>query len=144
MIVYVKVFKTLAPSQKEGIPVGMNDYTNMAMMSSFEIIRSICGDKWKFLIISYLFNGPRRFGELMYHLDSISPKVLSENLRDLETLGIMERINYQKTPPHVEYNLTNIGQSLQPIFHDLIIWGLNYAQEQKYAAKDAHDSTPGD
>ena len=110
----------------------------MAMMSSFEVVRSICGDKWKFLMICYLFNGPRRFGELMYHLDSISQKVLSENLRELETLGIIERINYEETPPHVEYHLTSTGQSLQPIFHDLIIWGLNYAQKQKYAAEDAH------
>lgn len=112
-----------------------SDYANMAMMSCFEVIRSICGDKWKFLMICYLFNGPRRFGELMYHLDTISQKVLSENLRELETLGIIERINYQEIPPHVEYSLTVTGQSLQPIFHDLIVWGLNYAQEQKYAAK---------
>lgn len=120
--------------------MGKNNYSNMAMMSSFEVIRSICGDKWKFLVICYLFNGPRRFGELMYHLDSISQKVLSENLRELETLGIIERINYQETPPHVEYSLTSTGQSLQPIFHNLIIWGLNYAQKQKYDAKDAHNS----
>ena len=105
-----------------------NDYSNMAMMSSFEVVRSICGDKWKFLIICYLFNGPRRFGELLYHLDSISQKVLSENLRQLEAFGITERINFEETPPHVEYKLTGTGQSLQPIFHDLIVWGLNYAQ----------------
>ena len=99
MIVYVKVFKTLAPSQKEGIPVGKNDYTNMAMMSSFEIIRSICGDKWKFLIISYLFNGPRRFGELMYHLDSISPKVLSDQLPENTAPFRIQPDEYWSEPP---------------------------------------------
>ena len=49
----------------------VNDLT-----STFEIVRRLCGDKWKFLIICYLFNGPKRYGELQYHLDSIKPKVL--------------------------------------------------------------------
>ena len=51
----------------------VNDLT-----STFEIVRRLCGDKWKFLIICYLFNGPKRYGELQYHLDSIKPKVLTE------------------------------------------------------------------
>lgn len=57
----------------------VNDLT-----STFEIVRRLCGDKWKFLIICYLFNGPKRYGELQYHLDSIKPKVLTENLKELE------------------------------------------------------------
>ena len=61
----------------------VNDLT-----STFEIVRRLCGDKWKFLIICYLFNGPKRYGELQYHLDSIKPKVLTENLKELEDLGI--------------------------------------------------------
>ena len=60
----------------------VNDLT-----STFEIVRRLCGDKWKFLIICYLFNGPKRYGELQYHLDSIKPKVLTENLKELEDLG---------------------------------------------------------
>lgn len=52
----------------------VNDLT-----STFEIVRRLCGDKWKFLIICYLFNGAKRYGELQYHLDSIKPKVLTEN-----------------------------------------------------------------
>ena len=64
----------------------VNDLT-----STFEIVRRLCGDKWKFLIICYLFNGPKRYGELQYHLDSIKPKVLTENLKELEDLGIIQR-----------------------------------------------------
>lgn len=108
---------------------------DMTTTTSFEIIRRICGDKWKFLTICHLFNGPRRFGELLYHLDAITQKVLSENLRELESLGLIERICYQEIPKHVEYRLTEAGKSLQPIFHDLIVWGLNYAQEQNAKAK---------
>ena len=76
------------------------------MISSFEIIRRISGDKWKFLIITYLFNGKRRFSELLYYIDSISKKVLAENLRELEHLGILYRITYDDPTPKVEYSLT--------------------------------------
>ena len=89
----------------------VNDLT-----STFEIVRRLCGDKWKFLIICYLFNGPKRYGELQYHLDSIKPKVLTENLKELEDL---------------EYCLTHLGETLQPIFQELIMWGLNYSQERR-------------
>ena len=65
----------------------VNDLT-----STFEIVRRLCGDKWKFLIICYLFNGAKRYGELQYHLDSIKPKVLTENLKELEDLGIIQSL----------------------------------------------------
>ena len=80
----------------------VNDLT-----SSFEIVRRLCGDKWKFLIICYLFNGAKRYGELQYHLDSIKPKVLTENLKELEDLGILQRTSYEGNILHVEYCLTH-------------------------------------
>ena len=104
----------------------VNDLT-----SSFEIIRRICGDKWKFLTICYLFNGPKRFGELQYHVDSITQKVLTENLRELEQLNIVRRTAYQESSPRVQYSLTQQGESLQPIFQSLISWGLNYSREYR-------------
>ena len=90
----------------------VNDLT-----STFEIVRRLCGDKWKFLIICYLFNGPKRYGELQYHLDSIKPKVLTENLKELEDLGIIQRTSYEGNTLHVEYCLThsrinNVGLKL--------------------------------
>lgn len=97
------------------------------MISSFEIIRRISGDKWKFLIITYLFNGSKRFGELLYHIDSITKKVLTENLRELENYGIIQRREYPGVTPRVEYSLTEIGNSLQPVFESLIIWSLSYS-----------------
>ena len=104
----------------------VNDLT-----STFEIVRRLCGDKWKFLIICYLFNGPKRYGELQYHLDSIKPKVLTENLKELEDLGIIQRTSYEGNTLHVEYCLTHLGETLQPIFQELIMWGLNYSQERR-------------
>ena len=111
------------------------------LTSSFEIIRRICGDKWKFLTICYLFNGPKRFGELQYHVDSITQKVLTENLRELEHLGIVCRTTYQETPPRVVYSLTQRGETLQPIFQSLIVWGLNYSRE--YRQRLENKGTPG-
>lgn len=108
------------------MPGNVNELT-----SSFEIIRRISGDKWKFLIICYLFNGPRRFGELQYHVDSITQKVLTENLRELGSLGIIQRATYPEVPPRVEYSLTRLGETLQPIFQSLIIWSLSYSSEYR-------------
>lgn len=113
------------------------------MISSFEIIRRISGDKWKFLIITYLFNGKRRFSELLYYIDSISKKVLAENLRELEHLGILYRVTYDDPTPKVEYSLTSIGYSLQPVFQSLILWSLNYAtayKEQLRILQEQEDS----
>ena len=104
----------------------MNEWT-----TSFEVVRRLAGDKWKFLIICYLFNGPKRFGELQYHVDSITQKVLTENLRELEHIGIVQRTTYQELPPRVEYSLTRIGETLQPIFQSLISWSLSYSHEYR-------------
>jgi DNA-binding HxlR family transcriptional regulator len=101
------------------------------LTSSFEVIRRISGDKWKFLIICYLFNGHKRFGELQYHIDSITKKVLTENLRELEDMAIIKRKVYPVNTYHVEYSLTKIGYTLQPIFQSLIIWSLSYSNEYR-------------
>ena len=104
---------------------------NEDMISSFEIIRRISGDKWKFLIITYLFNGSKRYGELQYNIDSITKKVLTENLRELENYGIVCRTEYPGIVPKVEYSLTDIGSSLQPVFESLVIWSLSYSNLYK-------------
>lgn len=108
------------------MPNTVNDFT-----SSFEIIRRLSGDKWKFLIICYLFNGQKRFSELKYQIDSITKKVLTENLRELEEIGIITREIFHGKVPHVEYSLTEIGHSLQPVFQSLIIWGLSYSRKYR-------------
>ncbi|HHT25185.1 MAG TPA: helix-turn-helix transcriptional regulator [Clostridiaceae bacterium] len=110
------------------------------MISSFDIIRRISGDKWKFLIITHLFNGKRRFGELLYEIDNISNKVLSENLRELEKLGIVYRISYDEAVPRVEYSLTKIGCSLLPVFKSLIVWSLNYSDAYKKQMEILNDT----
>lgn len=101
------------------------------MISSFEIIRRISGDKWKFLIITHLFNGSKRFGELQYQIDSITKKVLAENLHELEDYGIVCRKEYPGIMPKVEYSLSEIGESLRTVFESLVIWSLKYSNLYK-------------
>ena len=99
--------------------------------TSFEIIQRITGDKWKILIICHLFNRPYRFGELLYQVDNITKKVLTENLRELENLGIIERNSYSGNIAKVVYTISEIGRELQPILNELMVWGVHYADHHR-------------
>ncbi|MDP2932390.1 MAG: helix-turn-helix domain-containing protein [Chloroflexota bacterium] len=83
----------------------------------------VIGGKWTILILRDLFSGTRRFGELQRSLHGISPKTLSERLRQLEAQGIIRRMIYPEIPPRVEYSLTEKGESLQAILDVMRTWG---------------------
>ncbi len=83
----------------------------------------VIGGKWTILILRDLLNGTKRFGELQRSLHGISPKTLSERLRQLEAQGIIRRVIYPEIPPRVEYSLTEKGESLQAILDDMRTWG---------------------
>lgn len=91
-----------------------------------ETTLTLIGDKWKILIIRDLSDGTKRFGELKKSVGAISQKVLTSNLRQLEENGIIHRKVYAQVPPKVEYSLTDLGQSLQPVLSALAIWGKAY------------------
>lgn len=105
-------------------------YNSEQYQTSLEISRKICGDKWKFLIICNLFNGPKRFGELLYYVDSVTKKVLTENLRELERYGLVIRESFPGSVVTVEYRLTDIALELKPIFQCLIKWSLDYSEKE--------------
>ncbi len=74
------------------------------------------GDKWSMLIVIALSSGVHRFSELRDRIGEVTPKVLTQSLRALERDGIVERTVYAVVPPKVEYQLTDLGQSLlEPI-----------------------------
>ncbi len=89
---------------------------------------NVMGGKWKLLILSYLINGPRRYGELKRLIPEISEKMLIQELRELETDLIVERKVYYQVPPKVEYLLTKYGQDIEPIILSLLDWGKAYLQ----------------
>jgi DNA-binding HxlR family transcriptional regulator len=93
-----------------------------ACPGSIEPILKILEGKWTLLLLRDLFNGIKRFGELRRSLHPISPKTLTDRLRLLEEQGIVTRTLYPGVPLHVEYELTERGQRLQPIFAAMWAW----------------------
>lgn len=87
---------------------------------------NLIGNKWKLLIIRDLTNGKKRFGELRKSLTGISQRVLTENLRNLEADGLIDRKVFAEVPPRVEYSLNQTGQSLKPIISCMADWGTKY------------------
>lgn len=93
-----------------------------------ELTLQLIGNKWKVLIIRDLLTGTKRFNELMRSVTGITQKVLTSNLRSMENDGLLIRTVYPEVPPKVEYSLTSMGESLQPILDSMVSWGNNYKQ----------------
>lgn len=86
----------------------------------------LIGNKWKLLILQQLLPGAKRFGELRKGIPDISQKVLTQNLRAMEEDGIVTREVFAEVPPRVEYQLSELGNTLRPIISVMEVWGLNY------------------
>lgn len=89
------------------------------MVSALNVI----GGKWKPMILHMLSERTMRFGELKKHIPPVSQKVLTQQLRELESDGIVDRRVYAEVPPKVEYALTESGRALVPILDALYRWG---------------------
>lgn len=83
----------------------------------------LIGGRWKTIILFYLSSGKKRFGEVSVRIPTISRKVLTQQLRELEKDGLIHRRQYKEIPPRVEYSLTELGKSLSPVFREMSIWG---------------------
>ena len=89
---------------------------------------SLIGSKWKLLIIRNLLERPWRFNELKKNLEGISQKVLTDSLRSMEEDGLITRTVYPEVPPHVEYALSDLGETMRPILDDMKKWGTWYKE----------------
>ena len=94
-----------------------------------ETTLTLISDKWKVLIIRDLLPGTKRFGELKKSIGSVSQKVLTSQLRQMEESGLLTRTVYPEVPLRVEYTLTELGQSLRPVLDALWNWGNNYKEK---------------
>lgn len=97
----------------------MHDNSHCAVAKTLKVI----GSKWTMLLLHHLFEGKKRFGELQRAMPGISPKTLSQRLQELEQEGIITKKVYAEVPLHVEYDLTDKGQSLSGVFKSLEKWG---------------------
>jgi DNA-binding HxlR family transcriptional regulator len=86
---------------------------------------AVVGGKWKPLVLFHLASGPRRF------VSGISEKVLIQQLRELESDGILNRTDYREVPPRVEYSITEFGRTLATALMPLCIWGEQHEKRVK-------------
>lgn len=94
---------------------------------TFEITIDLIGGKWKPIIIWHLgTKGTHRFNELKRLMPSITQKMLTQQLRELESDNLVTRKVYAQVPPKVEYSLTDLGKTLMPILSMMCKWGDKY------------------
>lgn len=86
----------------------------------------IIGNKWKILIIRNLLSAPQRFSEIKKTIPGISQKVLTDNLRALESDGLLVREVFAEVPPRVVYSLSELGKTLKPVLDAMGDWGAGY------------------
>ncbi len=87
------------------------------------------GGQQKTLIWFHLLDGPKRFGELQRLIPRASRQMLTQQLRDLESVGALDRTVYPQQPPKVEYALTELGQESEPMMRQFVAWGEWYCQQ---------------
>ncbi len=92
---------------------------------------ALIGNKWKPLILRNLMNGTQRYKYLQFGIDGISPKVLTENLRQMEDDGLVKREVFAEVPLRVEYSLTELGERMRPIINALTDFGNEYKKSIK-------------
>lgn len=105
-----------------------------------EYTLDVIGGKWKGVILYHLVNGTKRFNEFRRICPTITQRMLTLQLRELEADGIVHREVYQQVPPKVEYSLTDFGQTLVPIIMAMKEWGDTYKSKPVVARKKPHHS----
>ena len=88
-----------------------------------EFTLAMIGGRWKIPLIFHLLAGAKRFSELFRALPGVTQKMLTQQLREMERNGLVERKVYAQVPPKVEYSLTPLGRSLKPVVDAMCRWG---------------------
>lgn len=94
-----------------------------------EVAIAVLGGSWKMTIVKHLTGATLRFGELARAVGDVSARMLTRQLRELETDGIVHREVYAEVPPRVEYSLTELGATLAPLVAMLDDWGARYQSQ---------------
>lgn len=127
---------------KLGIPHG--EVEAFACPVTFTV--DVIGGKWKSLILFHLISGTRRFNELRRLMPEITQRMLTLQLRELETDRVINREIYREVPPKVEYSLANLGETLIPLITAMREWGAAHEQtvlEYRRQAQEKSDTQLG-
>lgn len=95
---------------------------------AMDVTMNYIGGKWKTVVLWYLKKEKKRFSELKKLIPNITEKMLSLQLKDLESDGIVKRKIYPEVPPKVEYSLTDFGKTLIPMLEEIALWGRSLAE----------------
>jgi DNA-binding HxlR family transcriptional regulator len=96
-------------------------------LCAVEATARVVGGRWKGAVLEQLFEGPKRFSELKRAIRGMTQRMLSQQLRELQRAGIVERTVYPHTPPRVVYATTPLGESLRPLLDAMCKWGKSHA-----------------
>jgi DNA-binding HxlR family transcriptional regulator len=111
-----------------GIQCGTGcNMTKLLELCPVETTARIVGGRWKAAVLEQLFQGTKRFSELKRAVRGISQRTLSQQLRDLQSTGIVERTVYADSPPRVIYEITPLGKSLGPLLETMCHWGKSHS-----------------
>ena len=110
--------------------VGENMEQNRLYNCPVDAILGVIGGKYKPIILFHLMDGTLRFSELRKFLPQATPKMLTQQLRELEADGIIHREVYPVVPPKTEYSLTDFGRTLSPVLNAMCEWGKEHMADK--------------
>jgi DNA-binding HxlR family transcriptional regulator len=116
-----------APRSAYGRPARRNPVTACPLTAAFAAV----GGKWKLTLVYWLGREPHHFAGLQRRATSISHKVLTEQLRELEADGILRRDPLGTVPAPVMYQLTDYGRTLLPLVESVRVWGLGHLERMR-------------
>jgi DNA-binding HxlR family transcriptional regulator len=113
-----------APSGNSARPRRRNPVSGCPLTAALAAI----GGKWKLIIIYWLGESPKHFAAIRREMSGISQKVLTQQLRELESDGLVQRRPTGVVPAPVEYSLTDYGRSILPLLEDVRLWGRSHIE----------------
>lgn len=127
---------------EDGTEKSLGHMCNTEAGGEIRRVLDLVGDKWSLLVIAMLGTGPRRFSELKREIGTISQRMLTLTLRQLERDGLVHRTVYPVVPPRVEYRLTPLGATLWEAVQGIVTWTIEHLPEiaaarAEYDARDA-------
>ncbi|WP_420809576.1 winged helix-turn-helix transcriptional regulator [Alteromonas portus] len=120
-----------SPNQSCNEATRENESDQSQYICGVAVSLEIIGGKWKGVILWHLCHKTLRFSQLRRRLQGVTQKMLTQQLRELERDGLVNRKVYAEVPPRVEYSLTDLGRTLEPTLRQLCDWGRAYNDDYR-------------